>query len=250
MSEKKYYMNRIVISLAALLVFVNLNAQIEDKNQDTVSVDTENSYILSYLGYSDISFLWKGELSQNERLGFIGNEFERIQIHFNSIIQNFDNPFEYLVYGKSMVKNNICEFQGSIIIYEVGFDAEGDDSSGSGFLKGDYLFYEDPSCLHSGIFQGEFYTNFYIDKTETLYYDDLDENDNSYTNNSFIGKWYHYSSELEQVCNWGDRRIPESAALDIGLAKFKPSFKYYNSGWANYSKEEEQGDQESAPWWK
>lgn len=243
-------MNRIGISLAALLVFININAQPADKNQDTESIDTSNNYILSYLGYSDISFLWTGDISQDERLGFIGDDFERFHIHFNSIIQNFDNPFEYLVYGKSMVKSNICEFQGSLIIYEVGFDLENEDGSGSGYIKGDYLFYEDPSCLHSGIFQGEFYTNFYIDKTETLYYDDLSANDNSFTNNSFEGKWYDYNSELEQFCNWGDKRIPGSSPLDIGLTKFKPSFKYYDSGWASYAEEKEKNSQNPAPWWK
>ncbi|MCF8381360.1 MAG: hypothetical protein K9H49_17435 [Bacteroidales bacterium] len=243
-------MTKIYFFIISLLAFVNLNGQVAEKEQASDSPENSNSYIISYLGYTDVGFLWKGEVSQNERLGFIGDEYERFQIHFNSIIQNFDNPFEYLVYGKSKVKNNICEFQGSIIISEVGFDqAEGDDFS-RGFLKGDYLFYEDPSCMHSGIFQGEFYTNFYLEDTETLYYDDIDSKEASFTNNSFIGKWYHYNSELEKVCNWGDQRIPESAALDIGLTEFKPSFKYYEAGWANYEKEKEQKDTETTPWWK
>ncbi|MCK4920558.1 MAG: hypothetical protein KAS71_05895 [Bacteroidales bacterium] len=244
-------MIRTLAILGMLIAFLNLKGQVGNTTQDSISSDTANNYIINYLSYTDVGFLWSGQLSQDERLGFIGEDFERIQIHFNSIIHNYDNPYEYLVYGKSMVKNSVCEFQGSIIIYEVGFESGSTDSSiRLGFINGDFLFYENKSCLHSGIFQGEFRTNFYLDKTETLYYDDIDSEEYTFINNSFTGKWFHYDSDLEQVCNWGDKRIPESSGLDIGLEKFKPSFQYFKSGWEDYNKEKEQDTVESVPWWK
>lgn len=244
-------MIRTVAILVMIIAFMKLNGQVGDSIQGSTSSDTINSYIINYLSHTDVGFLWGGQLSQDERLGFIGDDYERVKIHFNSIIQNYDNPYEYLVYGKSMVKNSICEFQGSIIIYEVGMEPGSDDSNlRLGFINGDFLFYENPSCLHGGIFQGEFLSNFYLDKTETLYYDDIDSEDYSFINNSFIGKWFHYDSDLEQNCNWGDKRIPESGGLDIGLEKFKPSFKYFESGWEDFTKEKEQNTEESIPWWK
>ena len=231
--------------------FINLSGQGESVKQDSVLIDSLNQTIIDYLSNNDIGFLWEGEQSQNERIGYIGQEFERIQIHFNSVIQNFDNPLEYFVYGKSKVKNTICEFQGYLVIQELGFKEESTSSDfHQGFLDGEYMFYENQSCLHSGIFQGKFYTDFYIDETETLYYNDLDSENNLFANNSFVGTWFHYDSDLEQICNWGDYRIPESAGLDIGLEDFKPSFKYLDMGWKEYLQEKRSTEEVSNPWWE
>jgi hypothetical protein len=62
--------------------------------------------------FTDLSFLWAGELSQENRLGYIGDNFERIRLQFVSVIINNDNPFEYFVYGKTLVSNVLCDFQG------------------------------------------------------------------------------------------------------------------------------------------
>ena len=244
-------MIRTAIFIVMLMSFMRLNGQAEVSNSDSVSVDSLDQFIIDYLNNNDIGFLWGGEQSQNERIGYVGQEYERIQIHFNSIIQNFDNPSEYLVYGKSKVMNNICEFQGFLLITEVGFKTDSiSNSPKHGFLDGEYIFYEDPSCFHSGIFQGKFYTDFYIDNTETLYYDDLGSDGNLFANNSFVGSWYHYDSDLTQVCNWGDYRIAESIGLDIGLEKFKPAFKYLEHGWKEYLREQNDTIEQSIPWWK
>jgi hypothetical protein len=95
----------------------------------------------------DMSFFWMGDRSQNERLGFIGDGYQRLDVRFLSVIQNYDNPFEYFVYGKSRVESVICEFQGSILITETGFTE--DPESGSfkrAYMSGNYAFFEDQAC--------------------------------------------------------------------------------------------------------
>jgi hypothetical protein len=49
-------------------------------------------------------------IERKQPLGFIGDNFQRINIRFISVIQNPDNKYEYLVYGKTRVKDNICDF--------------------------------------------------------------------------------------------------------------------------------------------
>jgi hypothetical protein len=78
-----------------------------DNQEDTAEVVTEIDSVYEDLLFefenSDIGFLWGGALSQDNRIGFIGDEFQRFQIRFLSVIQNFDNPYEYFLYGSSRV---------------------------------------------------------------------------------------------------------------------------------------------------
>ncbi|MCO7352770.1 hypothetical protein NHN18_04630 [Riemerella anatipestifer] len=58
----------------------------------------------------------KEKVKRPEILGFIGNNYQRFFIHFTSVIQNPTNPYEYLVSGKTKVRETICTFQGTITI--------------------------------------------------------------------------------------------------------------------------------------
>ncbi|HMU12618.1 MAG TPA: hypothetical protein PKE53_01360, partial [Flavobacteriales bacterium] len=90
--------------------------------QDTATInffDQIKNYDLSTILTAD-SFLAedredsKDKIKRAEILGFIGNDYQRLYIRFISVIQNPTNPYEYLVYGKTMVKETVCSFQGSI----------------------------------------------------------------------------------------------------------------------------------------
>ena len=64
-------------------------------------------------------------VKRSQPLGFISENYQRFYIHFSSVIQNPDDPYQYFVYGKTRVKNNICEFQSTLTItaartYDVG----------------------------------------------------------------------------------------------------------------------------------
>jgi hypothetical protein len=197
--------------------------------------------------FTDLSFLWAGELSQENRLGYIGDNFERIRLQFVSVIINNDNPFEYFVYGKTLVSNVLCDFQGSLSITETGLknDTIHKDLN-RGFISGDFVFFEDPACMHSGVFRGYFSSQIYQDKTGTFYYDDIEGDDANFINNEFIGEWYDYKTQESHVCNFGDFRIPESKDLDVGKMEFTPATQYLKNGWENFSKEESTENL----WWK
>lgn len=244
-------MRKLIIFLSVFFFFIQVKAQ----TVDTVLIspqDTLNNYIITYLENNDVGFLWQGSISQDERIGFIGEEYERIRIHFNSVIRNYDNPFEYFIYGKSKVQDNVCEFQGSLIITEVSYlKDEKYPETNTAYIAGDYVLVEDPACLHSGIFRGDFISFVYLGEDLTLYYNDLDTESPSFSNNLFTGEWFHYESDLIQVCNWGDKRIPGAADLDIGRLSFKPSFRFYKNGWENYEEEEQaEASEDFIPWWK
>ncbi|MGC9344740.1 MAG: hypothetical protein ACP5E3_18680, partial [Bacteroidales bacterium] len=145
------------ILIISILSYSGLFGQEPDSLQNSlkeVEVDSTQEFLLTAIENSDIGFLWAGSQSQDNRLGFIGENFQRLQIRFLSVIQNFDNPYEYFMYGKTKVKDNICEFQGSLIIREAGVVEDEDyPDINRAYLAGDYVLFEDQSCLHSGIFR-------------------------------------------------------------------------------------------------
>src|ERR1017187_10290534 len=66
------------------------------------------NYDLSGLWYRD-SFIddENKKKSHPEAIGFIGDSFQRFYIHYFSIDKNPNNPYEYLVTGKTKVNNSI-----------------------------------------------------------------------------------------------------------------------------------------------
>ena len=193
----------------------------------------------------DISDLWTLDKFQIENdtitvdrpepLGYIGDNFQRFQIHFISAIKNPDNKLQYFIYGKTKVKENICTFQGTITIKKAQIYDEGDFSTlKQGFVKGQYAFYEDPDQKGSGILKGKFQTNFYINEKGEIKYDALMFVADGFSNNQFEGTWTSYKTGNSKKCNWGDYRIPDSGDLDVGTAEFSPSGRYVKNGWQNY----------------
>jgi hypothetical protein len=223
-----------------LLSVLPLVSFAQNDNSDMPSeTDTLNDQLISDIEYADLGFLWSGSRFQDTRLGFIGDNYQRLQIRFLSIIKNYDNPFEYFIYGKSNVKENICEFQGSLVITEVS--RIGDDDHPDllrGYASGDYVLFEDQTCFHSGVFRGSFVTTFYVDNEGTFHYDDLYAGAPAYANNEFTGDFEEYYSDSVLTANWGDHRIPDSAELDTGLDDFYPAYKYQPFGWKQYLEEQ------------
>ncbi len=224
------------------------------QDEGSVLTDSQSEIsdsIISLLEYSDIGFIWTGEGYDNSRLGFISDDYQRIRVRFLSVIQNYDNPFEYFVYGKSKVKEQVCEFQGSVYITEAGVvDVDEDEYPGftRAFVSGNYVLYEDPGCIRSGIYSGNFLNRIYFDKNGDVYYDDLNLEEKDYENSLFRGSWFNYDTGEEMICNWGDYRIPGAEELDVGAGEFHPSFRYLENGWKEYL--EEQDNSEVQVWWK
>lgn len=235
---------RIYLTAVFLVLFsaFHLHAQTENgEGEKPASSDSSYEFLLKNLENQDIAFLWGGEISSRNRIGFIGEEFQRLSVEFISVIQNFDNPWEYFIYGTSRVKENVCSFQGSLQITETGIlKNEKHNEFTRAYLKGDYVLYEDQSCMHSGIFSGDFITSVYLDESGQVYYDNLDqESQPKYRNNEFFGKWQSYTDAEELEAHWGDFRIPFSIGLDVGKERFKPAFQYREQGWKEYADEKQ-----------
>lgn len=200
---------------------------------------TDENKIDSYLKYN-FSNLW---LQTDEQFvyGIIGKEYQKISIKIISVSKNLSQPNEYYVYGKSMVKGNVCEFVGKISITRIqeaksqrfGVDDEYKGKTDKqGLLTAEYEFYENNKQSHVGVFKGQLQTKWYLTDNE-MKYNDLDSVSDGYFNNAFVGTWKMYDSKLEKICHWGDYRVPNvDCDFDIGTAEFNvDAEKYSGKGW-------------------
>lgn len=193
----------------------------------------------------DFSELWLNT-ENNLVYGILGDDFQRIQIKLVSISKNSNNPNEYFVYGKSKVKENICDFVGKIIILKIqeskrihfGVDDEFINSGikTQGLLTAKYEFFENKLQSHSGFFTGNLETKWFLDKEDKMQYDNINMHADGYFNNAFVGSWKMYDSKLEKKCHWGDYRVPSvECGFDIGSGEFSVAEKYHKKGWIDVS---------------
>jgi len=180
---------------------------------------------------------------RSDFLGFIGDDFQRIEMIFTSITKA-DSRF-YDVSGMSVVESNVRRFNGTIELTDAreytnmhfGLDnlTNVNGYKEQGILIGEYKFLEDSSQSKTGIFKGVMTLWWYIDKYGILKYDKIQWYSDSYVNNQYIGKWTSYKSGISKTCNWGEYRIPFSGDLDIGTGEFYINPKYYSKGWEDYN---------------
>jgi len=177
--------------------------------------------------------------------GFIGENFQRIRIHFAMVKRIEKHANQYEVEGKTKVKNNVCDFNGTITITTGRKQAkeriierilDHDEKVASsialrGVIVSDCEFRENPNQKSAGVFKGKLATYFYIDQSGIIHYDDLNDYSDRYFNNGFVGVWKSYNSKLTKKVHWGDWRIPYSGDLDVGAGEFWPAKKYLNNGW-------------------
>lgn len=188
----------------------------------------------------DFSNLWL-KTENNSIYGVIGDDNQRILMKILSAKKDNNNPFEYFILGKSSVKGNICDFTGKITIQKIqksertkfGIDDEfNNHSKTQGLLIARYEFFESKDQKHSGTFNGELKTKWFLDKNYQVKYDNINAHSDGYFNNAFVGIWKMYNSNTEKKCNWGDYRVPNiDCDFDIGVGEFNVSEKYWNKGW-------------------
>ncbi|MEO5942436.1 MAG: hypothetical protein ABIP30_10010 [Ferruginibacter sp.] len=170
-----------------------------------------------------------------EILGFIGGNYQRFYIHFISVIQNPKNKYEYLVSGKTKVKETVCSFQGTITIKEaIVYKSADIPSYKQGFINSEVILFEDKKQSSTGFIKGKLKSKFLIDNTGQFRYDALMFVADSFSNNEFVGSWTSYKTNVSKKCNWGDYRIPDCGDLDIGAGEFSVNEKYVKNGWLNY----------------
>jgi len=236
-------MTRIII---ILLLFSNISiGQILDRIEQDYNLEVEyqpENLIEKYKSFDyDFSSIWS--VTENDNLfGIIGNEHQRISIKLISVYRISNSPFIYNVYGKSKVRDNICEFYGNITIKEIrevkelhlGIDDENANKGikKQGVLIADYEFYENKKQKQSGVFKGKLYSKWYLNSENQIEYDDIEFVSDGYLNNAFVGIWKSYSNGKEKTCNWADYRVPiANSDFDIGAGEFSVSEKYWSFGW-------------------
>ena len=181
-----------------------------------------------------------GGYARPEFLGYIGDNYQRFQIHFTSFQKSDKNPYEYVVAGKTRVKNNICDFTGIIRVisakyYEIVDGVNPDFPEYKfGNIMSKVEFFENKSQSGSGVIKGKLSTDVYFDEKGNLFYDDLMAIADGYYNNQFTGSWTSYITGNSKKCNWGDFRIPDSGSLDYGAGAFTLNKKYIHNGWESY----------------
>ena len=204
----------------------------------------------------------KEKIKRAEILGFIGDDYQRFNIHFVSMIQNPTNPYQYLVYGKTKVKQTICAFQGTITVREAKLYTIGDlPTYQQGFANCEVLLFEDNKQASTGFIKGSLKSEFLIDPKGQFRYDALQFDADGIANNQFVGTWTSYKTKVLKKCQWGDYRIPECGDLDIGAGEFAVHDKYRTKGWQSYHlasgydnadelKVKQALNIESEQWWK
>lgn len=251
----------IALSIHAGSIFAQ---SIEDANKsfDIKSIDVACLWTATdFLSYFEGSVY---PVKRDEPLGYIGKDFQRFYIHFLSAEKDANNPLSYRITGKTMVKDNICSFNGSlnitktVILPELYNDGISDLFQ-QGYLEGSYEFKENENESGSGILKGTFRTNFYIDNEGKVLYDGLRQTvSDPFNNNQFAGTWTSYKTGAVKKCNWGDYRIPDAKGLNSGAAEFRPLNATEANGWKSYEdsfsyndlKRETAQEEENRKWWE
>ena len=205
--------------------------------------------------------------------GFIGPNYQRLQLKLLSIRQDTANLARYYLTGKAKVQGHISSFSGTLVLRQARelrrLAPNGEAASEAtmrafksarreGFVLGDYELRENPDQLQNGIFRGVARVNWYVDKNNRLHYDYVYGEGDGFCNNQFVGTWTGYATQKSLRCNWGDFRIPNSGDFDMGAGEFSPNPKYYANGWQYYAAIYGSDDvahslaeqQERRSWWK
>lgn len=185
--------------LFTILIFATKASPQNGKQLDFIN--DIKGYNLSDVWLADsILSIWEEDNSvarfqRSETLGFIGADYQRFYIKFISAIKVPDNPNEYLVYGKTRVKNNLCAFQGTIKIGKAVLTTS--DKPGQ-FKRGNVVcnvvLYEDMKQPGSGTITGHLQTNFIINEHNHILYDGTHFPSDGFANNQFIGTWTSYKN--------------------------------------------------------
>jgi len=260
-------MKQLASILAVFLFALNSDAQIDGPaswlrsilNDEQLS-SVDHKALMTTFNFAP---LWTSTENSNV-FGFIGDNYQRLRIKIISISQDRKLPDTYTVSGKSMVKNVIRTFAGTVKITHVrvyddprlGIDDEYKNKiKERGVVVGEYHLSEDKRKKETGIFEGVFATYWYVDRDGHLRYDDINAGADGYLNNQFVGTWTSYKTRVGKIANWGDYRIPLSGDLDIGAGDLSPDDKYLPYGWRSYREAYSNNSkrarlEEDRKWWK
>ncbi|UOQ64677.1 hypothetical protein [Hymenobacter volaticus] len=196
----------------------------------------------SYRQY-DFSPLWLS--SNNESVfGFIGDNYQRLQIKVLTARPDPQQPGRYFVTGKSKVGENVLPFQGTLRLLHVreaiklplGLDGIPVPAVKAGLVLVEYELREPINQPNTGVFKGVMHSNWYLNRKGKMQYNNIEKHSDAFANNQCVGTWESNKTKQVKRCNWGDSRIPMCGDLDQGAGEFSPSDKYVANGWQSYQK--------------
>ena len=184
-------------------------------------------------------------------IGVIGDERQKMQLVFLSMTQI--NETRYEATGKSKVRDNICDFKGTIEITEI--------REFEGFLRPygvKYHFEEDKNQSGTGVFEGTFLGSC-EENDEGILFDIVNCLSGLRRSYDFNGTWRSYRTGATRSTSWGNHRWLLPGTFNDGQ-EYTRAENYRSIGWGPYfdrqshSSEGKQAEREYqeqwVDWWK
>ena len=236
-------MKKYTLSLVCLLLFVGLfssAAMAVEMEPDPEGYDRSYTKFHSEIAQYDMSsfFLRTDNSPYSHFIGFIGDDLQRFYIHFTEMKKSAEDPYRYLVRGKTRVKKNVYDVTGTMTILRSGRRAEQEQDSPEfpeGFILAQVDLAEDKKQADTGTITGQMFTEFYLDEQGVMKAGDVPGTKSL----QFSCTWTSYKTGAKKVCNFGEGRIPRTGLpkgvrLDVGDGEFSPDFQYSDKGWKSY----------------
>ena len=173
-------------------------------------------------------------------LGYIGADYHRLHINFNSVKKV--SKTRYIVSGEYKITTEACPFDGEIQIIKIKKYVNlnyGVDDFMKGKINAQGIALASYILKGDGGFQakGQMLIKWYINSDQRLTYDNISEDEDMHANDLFCGECNVGKAQIKP-CAWGHYRIPNSGDLDVGAGEFSPNTKYLNNGWSDFNKNE------------
>lgn len=203
---------------------------------------------LSQYARYDFGPLWT-QTDNAAVVGFIGPSCQRLRLKILTVRRDTANRARYYLTGKTQVAGHVSAFSGTLVLRQVRelrqvepiTEAASEAAIAAfrgarreGFTLAEYELRETPGQAKAGVFRGVARTNWYLNQRGQLCYDELYGAGDGFCNNQFVGTWASYATQKPLRCNWGDYRIPNAGAFDIGAGEFSPADKYLAFGWQGW----------------
>jgi hypothetical protein len=191
--------------------------------------------------------------------GIIGNEFERIKVHIESVEKVKSSDLIYKISGKTKVNKNISKFEGELLLQNMYEFKEKITGHGLVICKFAAEFTEEGIGQHKGKFIGNYYL--ILSKImDVITYPKVTPQ--FMKNHTFSGKWISNDKKLENYVYWGEDYLFEELqdvfygitnSQEIDESLFEDSWKTYFDAYSlNLPKHirDESLKIEEEVWWK
>ncbi|MDR3001610.1 MAG: hypothetical protein LBU89_10125 [Fibromonadaceae bacterium] len=187
----------------------------------------------------DITVLMKQEAIF---LGMIGDESRKMGIAFLNVARTGDKQYE--VTGKSKVRDNVCDFRGTMEVLSAKVDIVTSDGIDyfDGAITGKYLFEEDKNQSGTGVFSGFFEIVWNNENLSTYFTSIAHDHVEFNVGATFAGTWISYRTGATRKACWGNLPACIPCCINDGQ-ELQIAEKYRSSGWFD-------DDSEWIGWWK